>query len=189
LGEYIKVNQLSQNHNATKFALPFNDNGVFKFRSFGRDTRTQEVIEAEEVNFNTLLKLDDWTMCLNGSPDPFITCCFVTDEIVFINLFHTFTKKHYHFFFNIDKREIEGDFVELDIENYSSNFPLKCIYNEDKQEVYSFWRLGESFIVPLGDAKGYQMDVMENVVLGTMYLVYNKALVAGTSDCTSFYKL
>jgi len=33
------------------------------------------------------------------------------------------------------------------------------------------------------------MDVMTNDVLGTIYLIYNKALVAGTSDCTNFYKL
>lgn len=77
----------------------------------------------------------------------------------------------------------------MQIENYSSNYPLKCIYNEDKQEVYSFYRLGESFIVPIGDAKAYQMDVMTSDVLGTIYLIYNKALVAGTSDCTNFYKL
>jgi len=128
-------------------------------------------------------------MCLAGSPDPFITCCFVTDEIVFINLFHTYNRKHYHFFFNIDKREIDGDVAEYDVKNYSSNFPLKCIYNEDKQEIYSFYRLGEAFIIPQGNAKDYQMDQMTDDVLGTMYLIYNKAIVAGTSDCTSFYKL
>ena len=151
----MKVKQLSQNSTATKFALPYNDNGVFKFRSFGRDTRDPEKILAEETNFNTLLGLDDWTMCISSTPDPFITCTFITDEVVFINLFHTYSKMHYHFFFNIEKREIEGEVAKVQIENYSSNYPLKCIYNEDKQEVYSFYRLGEAFIIPIGDAKGY----------------------------------
>ena len=146
---------LSQNSNATRFALPYNDNGVFKFRSFGRDTRTPDVIKAEETNFNELLGLDDWTMCLTSTPDPFITCCFVTDEVVFINLFHTYSKIHYHFFFNIDKREIEGEVAKMEIKNFASNFPLKCIYNEDKEEIYAFYRLGEAFIVPKGNAQGY----------------------------------
>ena len=155
LGEYLKVKQMSQNSDATRFALPYNDNGVFKFRSFGRDTRTQEVIDAEETNFNKLLGLDDWTMCLTSTPDPFITCCFVTNEVVFINLFHTYSHTHYHFFFNIEKRDIEGEVASMAIENYSSNFPLKCIYNEDSEEIYSFYRQGEAFIIPKGNAKGY----------------------------------
>lgn len=33
------------------------------------------------------------------------------------------------------------------------------------------------------------MNVMTSDVLGTIYLIYNKALCAGTSDCTNFYKL
>jgi hypothetical protein len=34
------------------------------------------------------------------------------------------------------------------------------------------------------------MDILgTDIVLGTMYLIYNKALVAGTSDSTSFFKL
>jgi hypothetical protein len=80
-------------------------------------------------------------------------------------LFHTYSHTHYHFFFNIDKREIEGEAAKVQIENYSSNYPLKCIYNEDKQEVYSFYRQGEAFIIPIGDAKAYQMDIMTDDVL------------------------
>jgi hypothetical protein len=33
------------------------------------------------------------------------------------------------------------------------------------------------------------MDQMTDQVLGTMYLMYNKLIVAGTSDSTSFFKL
>ena len=33
------------------------------------------------------------------------------------------------------------------------------------------------------------MDKMTNGVLGTMYLMYNKAIVSGTSDSTSFFKI
>ena len=167
----------------------FNDDGVFKLRSFGRVTRTPEEIEASEVNFNQLLNLDDWTMCLAGSPDPFIICCFVTDEIIFVNLYHSFTHTHYHFFFNIDTKEIVGEIAEYNIENYSSNFPFKCMYNDDDKEIYSFYKQGESFTIKETDAKLFTMDRITDRVLGTMYLMYNKALVAGTSDSTTFFKL
>jgi hypothetical protein len=133
----------------------YNDDGVFKLRTFGRGTRSEEEIAATEVNFNTLLGLDDWTMCLTGSDDPFIISCFVSDKILFINLYHTYSHTHYHFFFNIETREIVGEVASIKIENYSSNFPFKCMYNDDLGEIYSFYRQGEAFIVKQHDAKNY----------------------------------
>ena len=38
------------------------DNGVFKFRNFGKKTRSEIEIQKTELNINKLLKLDDWTM-------------------------------------------------------------------------------------------------------------------------------
>jgi hypothetical protein len=96
---------------------------------------------------------------------------------------------HYHFFLNLNSREFAGEVVKKEIVNYSSNFPFKCFYNEDENEIYCFYRQGESFIVKEGKAEEYQMDKVGDTVLGTMYLIYNKALVAGTSDCTSLFKL
>ena len=63
------------------------------------------------------------------------------------------------------------------------------MYNDELGEIYSFYRQGEAFIVKELDAKQYQMDQMTDRVLGTMYLMYNKLIVAGTSDSTSFFKL
>jgi hypothetical protein len=62
------------------------------------------------------------------------------------------------------------------------------MYNDDDREVYAFYKQGEAFIVPLNDANNYIMDRMTDTI-GTIYLIYNKAIVAGTSDCTSFFKL
>jgi hypothetical protein len=81
-----------------------------------------------------------------------------------------------------------GEVAKYEMENYSSNFPLKCFYNDELKEIYSFYKQGEAFIVPEGDALGYQLDKIADTI-GTMYLIYNKAIVAGTSDCTSFFKI
>ena len=40
LGDYLKMKLCAQNSTATKFALVYNDNGVFKLRTFGRENRT-----------------------------------------------------------------------------------------------------------------------------------------------------
>lgn len=120
--------------------------------NFGIMCRSAEEIEANEVNLNSLLKLDNWTMCLTGSPDPFIVCCFVTDELIFVNLYHNYSKTHYHFFFDITSNEISGLVAQCQIDNYACNFPLKCMYNDEDEEVYSFYKQGEAFIIPLNDA-------------------------------------
>ena len=36
-GKYIKIKDVEQNSDATKFVVCYNDDGVFKFRTFSRD--------------------------------------------------------------------------------------------------------------------------------------------------------
>ena len=42
-GHYIKMKDVEQNLSSTRFAAAYNDDGVFKLRSFGRVTRTHAV--------------------------------------------------------------------------------------------------------------------------------------------------
>jgi hypothetical protein len=43
-------------------------------------------------------------MAVTNLPDPFITCCFINEELLFINLFYTDTCTHYHFFYNVRQK-------------------------------------------------------------------------------------
>jgi hypothetical protein len=88
------------------FACAYLDDGHFFLRTFGSKTRTRKEIEENELDINSELGLNNHTMPINNFPDPFITCTFVNDEIIFVNLFHNATKIHYHFFFNIKTRKI-----------------------------------------------------------------------------------
>jgi hypothetical protein len=101
-GNYIKMKDVEQNLTATKFAVTYNDDGIFKLRTFGRNPRTPEEIQRTDIDLNHLLRLDDWTMAIANFPDPFITCCFVSDELLFINLFYTPSCTHYHLFYNFE---------------------------------------------------------------------------------------
>ena len=51
--------------------------------------REEEEIRANELDINKALGLDDHTMPIENFPDPFINCCFIDDQLVFVNLFHT----------------------------------------------------------------------------------------------------
>ena len=138
---------------------------------------------------NELLGLDDWTMAIEIFPEPFITVCFIDDDRLFINLFHNASSKHYHFIYNYTERKMEhGKPVERIMECPKKNFPYKCFYNDDKDEIYSFYRQGQSFTIKPDKMEDYVYDKMTDMDLGSMYLIYNKALVVRSSSTVLFFK-
>ena len=104
---YIKLKEVEQNSKGTYFAITYLDDGIFKLRTFGETTRTEDQIHMDEFNINEALGgMNNHTMPINNFPDPFISCCFVTDELIYVNLFHNDTLTHHHFFYNTKTREI-----------------------------------------------------------------------------------
>jgi len=84
--------------------------------------------------------LNNHTMPIYNFPDPFITCCFINEDWLFVNLYHNKTCTHYHFFYNCETKEIQGK-EKIFMEGSSSlNFPYRCFYSEDENEVWSFYR-------------------------------------------------
>ena len=84
---YIKAKDVEQNSNGTKFMIVYYDNGWFKFRNFGEKTRTLEEIEENELDINKQLGINNHTMPISNFPEPYITCCFTSDDLAFISLF------------------------------------------------------------------------------------------------------
>ena len=87
--------------------------------------------------------------------EPFVSCCFMSDNKIFINLLYYYDKTHYHFFYDYEKREVCGQVVKMDLKNGQSNFPFRCFYNDEDDEVYSFYRQGEAFIISGKDSSDY----------------------------------
>lgn len=52
--------------------------------------------------------LNDYSMVIDIFPDPFITCCFTTDDLIFVAFFHNYSQIHYHFLWDIKKRRVIG---------------------------------------------------------------------------------
>ena len=65
------------------------------------------------------------------------------------HLYYTLT--HHHFIYDTEKRQAIGEKVSFTLECSKKNFPYKCFYNDEKQEVYSFYRQGHSLKVKIED--------------------------------------
>jgi len=140
---YIKLKEVEQNAAGDGFAIAYFDDGNFRIRTFGEATRSEADIAAEELDVNKALGLDNHTMPIDNFPDPFITCTFVTDELLYANLHHTPTRTHHSFVYNIKSRQVTShQKVEMPAKSTKQNFPFKSFYSEEDNEVFSFYRQG-----------------------------------------------
>lgn len=99
---YIKLREVEQRDDGQFFAVSYLDDGIFKLRTFGKEKRSEQEIKDNDFNINDALNLDNHTMPIDNFPDPFIACVFVSDQMLFVNLFHNASLTHHHFFFNIE---------------------------------------------------------------------------------------
>lgn len=164
--DYIKLKEVEQNATGTKFAIVYNNDGEFKMRTFGKTTRSEKEIVKDEVNFNDLLGINNYTMAIGTFPDPFITCTFVSEYRIFVNLFYNYSLTHYHFIYNLESMAIEGQPVSFQMKCTKKNFPYKCFYNDELNEIYSFYRQGQAFIINADNASDYSFDRMTEMDLG-----------------------
>lgn len=137
--DYIKLKEVEQNSEGNKFAISYMNNGVFKLRTFGQKCRNDAQIERNDFNINEALGLNNFTMPINNFPDPFITCTWIHDDLIFVNLYHNHSITHYHFFFHVSSRKITS-LAKVNLQSNNKNFPYKCFYNSELNQVYSFYR-------------------------------------------------
>lgn len=127
---YIKMKDIEQNASGSKFALAYIDDGNFKLRVFGKEPRTQEEIDKTQLNINEKIGINNFTMPISNFPEPFITCTFINDDLLFVNLFYNHTQVHYHFLYNIPKMKITNLYSKQMNEICTRlNFPYKCFYD------------------------------------------------------------
>ena len=179
---------MEQAPDGKSYAICYNDDGNFKMRTFTKVTRTEDEIAKEELDINKICGINNYTMCNQSFPDPFITCTFLDAKKIFINLFHNYSFTHYHFIYDLEKRQA-GKVSSRVLTCTKKNFPYKCFYNDEKNEIYSFYRQGQAFIIPANDPEKYSFDRMTEMDLGQMYLIYQQALVARSSSDILFFKI
>ena len=138
---YIKLKEIQQNASGTEFALVYFDDGKFYLRNFKKTTRTKEEILENEVDINKVLGINDYTMANECFPEPYVTCCFVNDDHVFIDVFYNYKLTHYHFIWDLRLRRMVGKRGKMHlVDSNKANFPYACFYSEERDEIYSFYR-------------------------------------------------
>ena len=140
--QYIKLKEVQQNSKGSEFAIVYFDDGKFFLRNFGKVTRTKEEIAENEVDINKVLGINDYTMVNECFPEPYVSCCFVTDDKVFVDVFYNFKLTHYHFVWDLRLRRIFGKRGKIKVDCTSANFPYNCFYSEPRHMIYSFYRQG-----------------------------------------------
>lgn len=109
-------------------------------RTFGKVTRTEQEIIDNEININAIIGLDNNTMCNEMFPDPFGQCCWISEDKIFVDVFHNYSRTHYHLVINIRERKLVGEIQSHVIDCNLKNFPYKCFYSDTRDEIYSFYR-------------------------------------------------
>ena len=72
-------------------------------------------------------------MAIQNFPDPYITACFISDDLIFVNIFYNPALTHYHFLWDLNKESLKGNFVKLVMDTTTKNFPYKCFYNNEEK--------------------------------------------------------
>jgi len=112
-------------------------------RNFKKETRTKEEIFENEVDINKVLGINDYTMANECFPEPYVTCCFVNVDHVFIDVYYNYKQTHYHFIWDLRLRRMVGKRGKTHLsESNKSNFPYACFYSEERDMIYSFYRQG-----------------------------------------------
>lgn len=149
------------------YAFVFIDDGKFKLRIFGKERKEQQEFLDEEFDINKALDINDYTMPIQGFPDPYINCAFVTNDLVYVALFYNFDMTHYNFMYDHRTRSIvEGSVKTLKMECTPKNFPYKSFYNDEDGVCYTFYRQGEAITVNPDKPDELKMEKMTDMDLG-----------------------
>jgi len=84
------------------FCCPYFDNGVFKLLIFSR----RKVVQ--EFNINEAIGINNKTRSNDNFPDPFINAVFISDDKIFVNLYHSQDQVMHHFIYDINENKVSG---------------------------------------------------------------------------------
>ena len=77
-------------------------------RIFDQEQSTMEDSRTKEINFSQLFGFNNYFTPIEEFPEPFINCCFVNDDKIFVQLFHNHYMTHYHFYWHIRMKKVIG---------------------------------------------------------------------------------
>lgn len=185
-GTYIKMNLIEQTYDAKYFAVAYQDNGKF-FLSVVNNKGE----ELDNLNVSKLLSLDEQSKPITGFWEPLITCAFIPDDNLFVSCYHRIQKRQYHFLYSFHKQKPLSEPIMTEITEPSCsqrNFPVKSFYSPVTQNCTTFYRQGFCLTVNALKPVECSMEKITDSDLGTMYLLFDQALVVRSSSSILFFK-
>ena len=186
-GNYIKMNLVEQNDAGNLFGIAFQDDGRFKVAFLNA---AGEMLDTLDINEE--LALDDKSKPITGFWEPLITCAFLPNNSVFIQCYHRKNKKHYHFNYSFEEKRKLTEVFERTIEDptcTTRNFPIKSFYSSVTKNCYTFYRQGHCFTINAENPGETKFEKITDADLGTMYLLFDEALVVRSSSSILFFKI
>ena len=114
--------------------MPYYDHGVFKLLVFDK------YHDLDKVNINKLLNLDNSSRPNHGLPDPMMNACFINDDNIFINVYHTHTFTMWHFIYSFKEKKMLSKAYKTYISEATLNFPITSFFNSKRNLVHIFFR-------------------------------------------------
>lgn len=145
---------------------------MFRLRTFGKRTRNLVDIQKEELKISERLNLMHRSLPIDDFQDPFISCAFVSDKMIFVGFFYTPFQQHHHFMYDLSTHTIIGESkredstVMLDFNCSRKNFPLKCFYNDETDMIFMFYRQGESLWMKKDNIDEFKIEDISDMDLG-----------------------
>ena len=69
------------------------------------------------------------------------------------------------------------------------NFPIKSFYSLESKKVYIFYRQGHGCTIDGDNPSDFKVEKITDNDLGTMYLLFDQALIVRSSSSILFFKI
>jgi len=136
-----------------------------------------------------LLSIDDKSKPVTGFWEPLISVAFIPDDNLFVSCYHRFQRRQYHFTYSFHKQKPLSETIMTDIADASQrNFPVKSFYSPVTEDCTTFYRQGHCITVNSKKPSESQLEKITDADLGSMYLLFDQALVVRSSSSILFFK-
>lgn len=107
-----------------------------------------------------------------------------------ICVYHRYECKQYHFVYALKEKQMVGDVTVSEIKGATYlNFPIKSFYSSVLQSVFVYYRQGHCFTINPVTPKECRCEKITDADLGSMFLLFDQALIVRSSSSILFFKI
>lgn len=179
------MNVIEQNLAGEVIAIAYQDDGVFYVRVLDNKGKT-----LQDLNVSEIIGTDNMSKPIEGINEPLISCVFIENDDLFISVYHRREKKQYHFTYSYKLKAKLSNVVVTELPGASSrNFPVKSFYSLVTKNCHTFYREGYGVTAEARDPEKSSHEKLTDQDMGSMYMLFDQALITRSSGSILFFKL